>query len=278
MKCPTCGFEQPDSRIDCEYCGLVFAKWKAKREAAQKAVEAKSPETTPKVVELKPPEAAPPSLILNPELKDQTIPDKPGPALGPFPNAKRIFEILGSLSLQRNSGGIWMYFPWGTLGPGYAVTDPAILGLIQRLETIFSLFQVSFVSSLCLAACSAFIYKTGKGDSWFCFLALFFVLAYGLFIYHSGRLTGDLPLTRRRFNNKQYLLRLFSCFAPASLLGLESVTLMSALAGIWAVSSNRLFVMGGKSAGFLVWLWVGLSLGGFALSSYLFYFRKSGPP
>ncbi|WP_431687306.1 hypothetical protein [Hahella sp. NBU794] len=27
MKCPKCGFEQRDSNVDCESCGIVFAKY-----------------------------------------------------------------------------------------------------------------------------------------------------------------------------------------------------------------------------------------------------------
>jgi hypothetical protein len=27
MKCPKCGFEQPDGRPDCQACGIIFTKW-----------------------------------------------------------------------------------------------------------------------------------------------------------------------------------------------------------------------------------------------------------
>jgi hypothetical protein len=269
MKCPKCGFQQPDSRIDCEFCGLVFAKWKAKQESAQKAAETKPPET---------PAPSEPSAQPDRELINQPIPDKEEGLSGPFPNSQRIFELLGSLYLQRNSGGLWLYFPWGLLGRGYAVEDSEVLGRIQRLETLFSLFQCSFVSSLGLAACSAYFYNLGGGNPWLWFLFLFLALAYGFFAYQSGRLTADLPLTRGRFNDKQYLRRLFSCFTPASLLSLEAVSLLVALAGIWAASSNKLFLMVGDSAGFLGWLWIGVSLAGFALASFLFYFQKPGRP
>ena len=99
MKCPKCGFQQADSRTDCEFCGLVFAKWKAKQEATQKAAEAK------------PPEAPAPSAPMDTELKNQTIPDNDEGPANSYSNPQRIFELLGSLYLQRNSGGVWIYFP-----------------------------------------------------------------------------------------------------------------------------------------------------------------------
>jgi hypothetical protein len=266
MKCPKCGFQQPDSRIDCEYCGLVFAKWKAKQESAQKAAEAKPLETPM------------PSAKSDKEHINQPIPDKEEGPVGPFPNPQRIFELLGSLYLQRNSGGVWLYFPWGVFGRGYAVEDPEVLGRIQRLETIFSLFQSSLLSSLGLAAYSVHVYQLEGSNPWFWILILVLGLAYGLFARQSGRLTADLPLTRRRFNDKQYLRRFFSCFTPSSLLSLEAASLLLALAGIWAASSNNLFLMVGESAGFLGWLWIGFSLAGFILASYLFYFQKPGRP
>jgi hypothetical protein len=39
MKCPTCGFEQADERLDCEACGLIFAKWR-ERHAVPQPMEA----------------------------------------------------------------------------------------------------------------------------------------------------------------------------------------------------------------------------------------------
>ncbi len=266
MKCPKCGFQQADSRTDCEFCGLVFAKWKAKQEATQKAAEAK------------PPEAPAPSAPMDTELKNQTIPDNDEGPANSYSNPQRIFELLGSLYLQRNSGGVWIYFPWGVFGRGYAVDDAALLGRIRSLETIFSLFQSASVSTLGLAAFSTHAYKLEGGNPWFWLLTLFLGLAYGLFAYQSGRLTTDLPLTRRRFNDKQYLRRLFACFTPASLLSLEAASLLLALTGIWAASSNKLFLMAGDSADFVGWLWIGFSLACFALASYFFYFQKPGRP
>jgi hypothetical protein len=186
MNCPKCGFKQPDSRTDCEYCGLVFAKWKAKQEAAQKAAETKPSETP-----------APSSAQLDKELRNQPIPDREEGPSGPYPNPQRIFELLGSLYLQRNSGGVWIYFPWGVFGCGYAVDDTASLGRIQRLETFFSLFQSFFVSTLGLAAFSTHAYKLEGGNPWFWLLILFLGLTYGFFAYQSGLLTRDLPHTRR---------------------------------------------------------------------------------
>jgi|GEM_PF-3324261 len=265
MKCPSCGFQNSETRIDCEYCGLVFAKWKAKQEAAQKAAEAKTSA---------PPEPASPTFIEDQELKNQPIPDKPDPPKGPFPDPQRIFELLGSLYLQQNRAGVWLYFPWGFLGRGYSVDDPVLLGQIQKLETKFSLFQAALLTILGMAACSNHFYKMEGGNPWFWLLVVFLGAAYGLFAYQSRKMTADLPLTQRRFNDKQYLFRLVTCFKKGSLLGLEAITLFVASAGIWAFTSNNLFLMVGDSADFLGWLWVGFSLAGFILSSYLFYFQK----
>jgi len=271
MKCPTCGFQNPESRLDCEYCGLVFAKWKAKQEAAQKAAEAK---TEP------PPATAAPvsSLIQDPELRNQSIPDKPEPQTDSFPNPQRIFELLGSLYLQRNSGGVWLYFPWGFIGHGYAVDSPELLDRIRRMETLFSLFQLSVITMLGLLTSSVHYYHLDAPNPWFWILIVYLLSIYSWFYYQSRQLTMDLPLTRRRFNDKHYLLRLFSCFNRVTLLSAESITLLVTLTGIWAFSSNKLFLMVGDSADFLGWLWVGFSLCGFVLSCFIFYFQKSVPP
>ena len=133
------------------------------------------------------------------------------------------------------------------------------------------------MSTLGLAAFSTHAYKLEGGNPWFWLLTLFLGLAYGLFAYQSGRLTADLPLTRRRFNDKQYLRRLFACFTPSSLLSLEAATLLLSLTGIWAASSNKLFLMAGDSADFVGWLWIGFSLAGFVLGSLSFLFPKTRP-
>jgi hypothetical protein len=37
MKCPKCNFDQPDSRIECLKCGIVFAKYLSKNQASDKS-------------------------------------------------------------------------------------------------------------------------------------------------------------------------------------------------------------------------------------------------
>ncbi len=266
MKCPSCGFEQPDTRVDCEYCGLVFAKWRAKQEAVQKALEPKPPEVQEKALEAQS------------DLKDKPLSEKVETSSGSFPNPQRIFELLGALYLQRNAEGDWFYFPWGAFGHGFSVSDPALLRQVQRLETIFSLFQASCFSTLVLATLSTYFYQPEGANPWIWFLMAYLVFAYGLYAYHSGNLKRDLPLARRKFDQQQYMRKLGSCFAPVSLLSPESITLLSTLGAILAMNSTKLLFLVGESAEFVGWLWMSLSLVGFILFSYLFYFEKPSRP
>jgi hypothetical protein len=262
MKCPTCGFEQPDTRADCEYCGLVFAKWRAKQEAVQKAAEPK-----PAVV----PEKA---LGVKTEAKAKGIPEKVEIPSDSYPNPQRLFELLGSLYLQRNSEGTWVYFPWGAFGRGFAVSDPSLLYRIQKLETTFSLFLVSFVSVLGLASFATFFTTPEDDNPWIWVLGLFLLWAYTIFAFKAGKITKELQSIRGRFNEKQYLSRLLACFKPDSLLSLEAVTLMSTLAGIGALHSSRFALLVGDSSRPISWLWILFSMGGFLLAAFLFYFEK----
>lgn len=38
MNCPNCGHPEPDGSAECSGCGVIFAKWKARRERAQAAM------------------------------------------------------------------------------------------------------------------------------------------------------------------------------------------------------------------------------------------------
>ena len=141
MKCPTCGFQKPETRLDCEYCGLVFSKWKAKQEAAQKAAE-----------EL-------------PEPQKQRLRFLPGPWT-PRKRGKQARSILLSRNHHRDpfptrtgSSNSWVPFTFsnirkasGIISPGEPLDSdsslrmPGLLRKIQKLETLFSLFQ-SFSSA-----------------------------------------------------------------------------------------------------------------------------------
>jgi hypothetical protein len=54
MKCPGCGFEQADGRIDCEMCGLVFEKWRQRHPAPSALAEISAQNLEPSLASIKP--------------------------------------------------------------------------------------------------------------------------------------------------------------------------------------------------------------------------------
>ncbi len=88
MKCPNCGFEQPESAEACEACGLIFAKWRERHpapapEAAAQPESAAPQESSPPPKAVVPLDALldPPKVTSaeNPVPKPDTPPTPPSP-------------------------------------------------------------------------------------------------------------------------------------------------------------------------------------------------------
>lgn len=194
---------------------------------------------------------------------------------GIFPNPHRLFELLGSLYLQPGEGAAWFYYPWGVLGSGYIVEEPVLLKRVQSLETVFALCQSFFLPILGLPVVAIMLNRGIEVERWLYMIVIYLTIAYSLFGYQVHRLTLSLPKAPSQFDRKKYLSDFISCFNPVSILSPEALTLLSTFIGILGLYSVKLPLLVGDSAEFLSWLWIGVSLLGFGLCSFVFYFQKN---
>jgi hypothetical protein len=194
---------------------------------------------------------------------------------GPFPNPHRLFELLGSLYFQQGEDGGWLYYPWGKVGSGFVIEESSLLHRFRTMETVFALCQSFFLPTLGLSAITGYFRGGMEVEIWVGALVMYLAAAYGFFGYRVHQLILDLPIARTRFNDKKYLSGFIACFNPVSILSPEAMTLLSTFFGILALSSAKLPLLVGDAADLLSWLWIGASLIGFGLCSYLFYFQKN---
>jgi hypothetical protein len=272
MKCPSCNFEQADSRLDCECCGLIFAKWK----------ERHLPPAIPDPLPADSAEKAPPDspdlenspLFAEESSLESGIPDRP---IGePVSNDERprLYEQIAALDLQQDREGNWIYFPWGVFGRGYRLKNPEIKNEIEGFLTRFCCVHSPMMAILGLAAGTLWIYNVEQPTEGISFLASYFVLAY-LFLWIKIRQwTSKLPPSLNRLNQKQYYFLFFKIFNWRTLFDLEVISLLLVLSCLWIWLSEkwRWFLPADNVS--ILWMCLGFSSLLLVLFSFLYYFRK----
>ena len=197
MKCPSCNFEQVDSRSDCECCGLIFAKWRERHpppaEEPQKSLHPEADIPQPGF-----PDQAPSDLSSSEDAplftekissEESGIPDRPIiEELLPDGERPRLYEQIAALDLQRDMEGNWIYFPWGVFGRGYSLKNSVIQNEIEDFLTRFCCVHSPVMAILGLAAGTVWIYNAEQPYAGVSFLAAYFFLAY--LFYGSRRDSG----------------------------------------------------------------------------------------
>jgi hypothetical protein len=247
MQCPLCHFEQAEGRIDCESCGLVFAKWKNKQ--ASKSAPPPAPEPVGDVD----------GVPTGDERKPSSMTDI------------RLYQRLGKLYFQTDDKEGLAYFPWGAVWKGFKVEDPERLAKIERFETIFSCIHCPLVSILGLINLMLLIYFPSQAAGWFLFLFVYLAASYLFFGFLSTHFTWDLPFSKAKFNQKKYLIGFFKSFKIKGLIDLEVLSLLLVLSGVYLLITGNftLFFMNDAP---LVWkTWLSISAGLLVLSTVYFY-------
>ncbi len=232
MQCPLCHYEQAEGRVDCEACGLVFAKWKnkqAQKSTASTASEPiKSKDESPSRVE-----------------KGFTSVD-----------GLRLYQRLGKLYIQNDSQEGLVYFPWGAVWKGFKVEDPERLARIERLETIFSSIHCPLVSILGLINVMFISFYPAQATGWFLFLILYLAVAYLIFGFLSTSVTWDLSFSKVKFNQKKFLIGFFKSFDLKLLMDLEVLALLLVLSWTWLLLSGSITILLVFTTPFVLKFWI----------------------
>jgi hypothetical protein len=247
MECPLCHFEQPEGRIDCECCGLVFSKWKKKNAPA-------------------PPEPTQSDPAPGPITPKSSAESKPTPA-----QELRLYQRLGKLYLQRDENGTCSYYPWGNVWKGFKVEDEERLAKIERLETIFSCIHCPAVSILGLNCLLFLRFYPSQFGGWFLTLILYLTVSYLVFGVRSTQITWDLPFSLVKFDQGRYLKGFFKSFDFRLLLDLEVLALLLVLSCVYLLITGNL-TMFFMNATPIVWkAWICISGGLLTFSTVYFY-------
>ena len=283
MKCPSCNFEQLDSRLDCERCGLIFAKWR-ERHPPPAAETPKSPQaetgvplgiSTEKTTPDSPGPQDSPIFTEKSSSEESGIPDRPV-IEEPLPDGERprLFEQIAALDLQRDMEGNWIYFPWGVFGKGYRLRNPLAQGEIEDFLTRFCCVHSPMMAILGLAAGTEWFYNAEQPFAGVSFLAAYFFLAY-LFLWTKTRQwTSKLTPSLNPMNQKQYYFLFLKIFNWKTLFDLEVISLILVLSCLWFWLSEkwRWFLPADNVS--ILWMCLGFSGALLFLFSFLYYFRK----
>src|SRR5579863_7381759 len=110
MQCPSCHFEQPDTRLDCECCGLIFAKWR-ERHPPPEAETTVAPPQDGDLAQAPSPETATPDTLPPEESNlfvgaasttESGIPDRPADEHLSNEERPRLYEQIAALDFQRD--------------------------------------------------------------------------------------------------------------------------------------------------------------------------------
>lgn len=304
MNCPSCGFKQADDRLDCECCGLIFAKWKEKHlpppailpveEAPASALEnpqntsGDSPDQSPSrtVVEASAPGnpetpsggTQEQSLPLPPEpepfVPEAAIPDNP--AQEPYipGQGSSFYGKLASLDFQKTLDGEWIYFPWDFFGKGYRLNNPETKKPIERMVTRFCCVHSPMTAMLGLSAVLNFFYRLENRYVGLIFFAIYIPVAYLFLWLRARQLTRYLPVSEHYMNQKYYSSLFSGMFKLRLFIEPEILFLILTLSCLWLWLTEKwrwLFDADG-----IIYLWAVCVICGFMLAfiSFLRYFRK----
>ena len=272
MKCPSCHYEQADDRLDCEACGLIFAKW---LERHAPPVEAAPPESGNPVRNSTAAENPdPPPAAREVLLQEPGIPNRPDDVVLPYGQRPRLYEQIAALDFQRDMDGYWIYFPWGMFGKGYRLKDAGAKDEIEGFLARFCCVHSPLVAILGLAAIVTWFYNGQNPTQGLVFLGFYFPLAYLFLWITTNQWTAKLPVSGNKLNQQQYYFLFSRIFYWKTLLDLEVISLLFLLAWVWMWLSEkwRWFIPVDNIS--IMWMWFGFSGVLLALFSYLYYFRK----
>lgn len=267
MKCPSCHFEQPDNRLDCEACGLIFAKWKERHSSPPPAAESTTPSSTET-----PEESS--LFVKGVSSLESGIPDRPADEPRSNDERPRLYEQIAALDFQRDREGNWIYFPWGVFGRGYRLRNPEAKNEIEIFLTRFCCAHSPLMAILGLAAGTLWIYNLEQPTEGVSFLVSYFVLAYLFLWIKTRQWTSQLPPSIHRMNQKQYYFLFLKIFNWRTLFDLEVLSLLFVLACLWFWLSEkwRWFLPAENMS--ILWMCFGFSSSLLMLFSFLYYFRK----
>ena len=172
MKCPSCQFEQSQSRLDCECCGLFFAKWKERNAPPLPAEAAPAPADQSAAASGPPADIRP----LSPE------------------GQIRFYNRLASMDFQLGPSGERIYFPWGSLGRGFQVLDNTARMELERFESQFACIHCPALVILWMIALLLWLYVPSREYQGIIIFMVYLAAVYGWFGWQLNRRVSHLSL------------------------------------------------------------------------------------
>lgn len=278
MKCPSCKFEQADDRLDCECCGLIFAKWKERHSPPSPTEEAPVP-ATEEVSQGNSPLPDPPQATdfppEDPLPSEASIPSRPPEEAPPEGKPRRLYGYIAALDFQKTLDGDWIYFPWGMFGRGYRLKSLELKNEIEQFLTLFCCVHSPMAALLGFSALLTWFCQRENPYEGLVFLTFYLLVAYLFLWIKTRQWTTQLTRSTNRMNSSYYYYFFFKALNLKSLLTLEVLFLITTLGCVWLWLTEKwrwLMDMEDFSV-----LWVALAISGILLGwfSYRNYFKKN---